>query len=117
MSSKIKAQLSVLFCTGLFVALASPVFTPAQGQMTSKQEKSVSITGCLQNGAQADQYELVAENGKKYEVTGSSVPLKDHVGHKVTVKGKLMGGSTSSSTPEQLEASSIKMISTSCTGK
>jgi hypothetical protein len=59
----------------------------AQARQTESKPKTVTITGCLQNGDEANEYAITGEDGKKYELTSKQVALKDHVGHKVTVTG------------------------------
>jgi hypothetical protein len=44
------------------------------------------VTGCLQNGHAANEYDLTAENAK-WHVKSDNVRLADHVGHKVKVAG------------------------------
>lgn len=61
----------------LGVPLRSPELKP----------KPVKVTGCLQNGDEADEFVMTDKAGKKYELTSKSVKLAEHVGHTVTVKG------------------------------
>jgi hypothetical protein len=52
------------------------------------EHRSQSVTGCLQKGAEASGFVLRSEDGKTWELmSGGSVQLADHVGHKVTVTG------------------------------
>jgi hypothetical protein len=57
------------------------------------QEKSASgkttVTGCLQKGDEAGEYSITGEDGKTYGLRSKTVSLSQHLGHKVTVTGKL----------------------------
>ena len=48
-----------------------------------------TVTGCLQKGDEAKEFSIAGEDGKTYGLRSSSVDLSKHVGHKVTVTGKL----------------------------
>ncbi|HZP22194.1 MAG TPA: hypothetical protein VFB04_02030 [Terriglobales bacterium] len=68
-----------------------PVLLSAQDAM-SKQDnmgnnmgKSMSATGCLKQGSDANGFYLTSEDGKTYELWGKG--LSAHVNHKVTVTG------------------------------
>ena len=45
-----------------------------------------TVTGCLQNGHDASEYDLIAENAK-WHLKSDSVRLAEHVGQKVKVDG------------------------------
>jgi hypothetical protein len=61
--------------------------------------KAITLTGCLQAGGSADTFKLAnvtggpASTNKEWELMGAPASLKmaDHVGHKVSVTGKVMG--------------------------
>jgi len=80
----------------------------------------VTVTGCLSQGAAANQYMLRETSGKTYELSSSTVDLKPHIGHEVTVTGTgAASPSQQSSTAgakgtESLQVSDLKMVSTSC---
>jgi hypothetical protein len=44
------------------------------------------VTGCLQQGHDANEYDLIAENAR-WHLKSDNVRLADHVGHKVKVAG------------------------------
>jgi hypothetical protein len=44
------------------------------------------VTGCLQKGHDANEYDLIAENAR-WHLKSDNVRLADHVGHKVQVAG------------------------------
>jgi hypothetical protein len=66
-----------------------------------------TVTGCLQKGDK-DMYMLTSQDGKKYDVMSKTVPLKNHVGHTVTVTG------APGKTPTSLDVSKLDMVSASC---
>ena len=102
---------------GVFSILTSMVvvgmfLTLVQAQAKEpKQSKDVTVTGCLEQGTGADQFTITDENGKKYAVTSARVPLKNHVGHKVTVKG-LKRGEQADIT--HVRVMSLEMVSKAC---
>src|SRR5690348_14008471 len=51
--------------------------------------KSVTATGCLQKGDEANEYSITGEDGKKYGLFSTKTNLGEHVGHKVTVTGRM----------------------------
>ena len=92
--------------------------TPVFAQDTSNSP--VTVTGCLAQGTGTNQYMLRETTGKTYELSSSTVDLKPHIGHEVTVTGT---GTTSSSQQsstagakgtESLQVSDLKMVSPSC---
>jgi len=68
---------------------------------------NTTVTGCLQQGTQADEYRISGEDGKSYTLKSTSVKLGDHLNHKVSVTGK-------AGTAGDLTVSSLKMVSQSC---
>ncbi|HKD07888.1 MAG TPA: DUF5818 domain-containing protein [Bryobacteraceae bacterium] len=90
---------------------------PAFAQNTSANAP-VTATGCLSQGASAAQYMLKETSGKTYELSSSTVDLKAHIGHEVTVTGTVSSSQQSSTAgatgPANLQVSDLKMISTSC---
>ena len=44
------------------------------------------FTGCLQQGHDANEYQLIAENSK-WHLKSDTITLGDHVGHKVKIAG------------------------------
>jgi hypothetical protein len=76
-----------------------------------KQSKDITVTGCLEQGAGADQFNITGEGGKKYAVTSARVPLKNHVGHKVTINGVKRGEQADI---VHVRAMGLKMVSKTC---
>jgi|HubBroStandDraft_4_1064222.scaffolds.fasta_scaffold36390_2 hypothetical protein len=88
--------------------------------------KTMSVTGCLKQGSDANGYYLMSQDGKMYELWGKN--LGEHMGHTVTVTGmqaKLSPAmeqkkeatekSEAGSAPVMdLKVSTLKMVSESC---
>lgn len=98
---------------------------PAAAQKHSKKAGSVSVTGCLQKGDEANEFSITGSDGKVYGLRSSSVKLADHVGHTVTVSGKLKPeGKDEDEAAEDkengqkeagdIQVSKLKMVSESC---
>jgi hypothetical protein len=108
----IALSVALLSCFG---ALGTGAVSGAGRQATAgSQDKPVTITGCLAPGASSDLYEITDSGGAKYQLTSTKVPLKDHVNHKVSVTGNLVGAGTDQTGPGKLDVTELKMISTSC---
>jgi D-alanyl-D-alanine carboxypeptidase len=109
--------LGVTFGLALLMMLVGAQLTAARQQDESTQkDKAVTLTGCVQNGSQDGQFVLSATDGKTYQLNSSATPLKDHVGHKVTIKGTMMAaGDAPAPGRPQIEVSSLTMVSQSCT--
>ncbi|HEY1343297.1 MAG TPA: hypothetical protein VGF59_37605 [Bryobacteraceae bacterium] len=93
---------------------------PAQTEKHSKSEKTATVTGCLAKGDQANEYKIT-DKGVTYNLfSTANVSMAEHVGHKVTVTGKLTGAKESDSnaanrtTEERLDVNNLKMVSTAC---
>jgi hypothetical protein len=62
----------------------------AQGDSTTKpttHRSTRTLTGCLQNGENANEYLLTTKKGSTWEVKSDNVKLDQHVGHTVTITG------------------------------
>jgi hypothetical protein len=116
-TSTMRRLLGVTFGLALLMMLAGTQLTAARQQDEGMQkEKAVTLTGCVQNGSQDGQFVLSTTDGKSYQLNSSATSLKDHVGHKVTIKGKMMAaGDAQASSSPQIEVSSLTMVSQSCT--
>lgn len=110
------------FCTAVsflaaILAVGLILFV-AQAQQTESKPKTVTVTGCLQNGDEANEYAITGEDGKKYELTSKQVTLKDHVGHKVTVTGTVRREREADESKEgwagQVRVTNLKMVSETC---
>ena len=84
---------------------------------------SMTVTGCLEKGAQADEFTITGEDGKAYNLHSTSVKFAGHVGHKVTLTGKMSKEKEPASPgreratakeANELDVSNLAMVSTSC---
>jgi hypothetical protein len=123
--AKIAAVLSLLVFAG---------FSMAQDTTSSGKSKSDvrSITGCLSQGSSADKFVLNANDGSTWDIKSDKVALADHLGHTITVKGNVSNATMHNMKEEakdaaanagmkksndehgSLEATSVKMVSKSC---
>ena len=67
--------------------LASIGVVTAQDTTKTTHKKTRTLTGCLQKGDSADEYNLTTTKGGTWEVKSDSVKLGEHVGHTVTITG------------------------------
>jgi hypothetical protein len=119
---------ALAFATG--VAAQDPsAANPGAKKDEKSQKQTMKVTGCLREAtATPGEYELTNVTGGKAStyrlVAGSSVSLKEHVGHKVEITGQTAGGSdasspeksptTAASGPEKIDVTSLKHIAASC---
>lgn len=116
-----KSTRSLVLVLAVFFALAVSAFA-ASPQQGSKQAGSLSVTGCLQKGDEAGEFAITGENGKSYELVSRSVKLSEHVGHKVSVTGTLIGEKNEENPKKEagegwsgkIRVSSLKMVSETC---
>jgi hypothetical protein len=66
----------------------------------------VTITACVEKGESADEF-AITENGKKFGIKSSRIKLADHLGHKVTVTGKITRAPGEGEEEEEEEASML----------
>ena len=116
-------QVKFLIPALLSVAL---ICTPVPGaQKKHAAANSVTVTGCLAQGDEPNEFSMKDENGKTYGLFGSAkTNLKSHLGHKVTITGtptkehergekhEAKAGQPEES--EHLNVTNLKMVSTSC---
>ena len=111
------SRLPILFA-GLVVAsgLMQPSF--ARGKGGAKTE---TISGCVVQGPQANEYSIKTQDGKTYAMHSSNVKLSEHMGHQVDVTGSVTNTKEKSEAktglPEeagQIHVTSLKMVSTTC---
>ena len=77
---------NLLLC--LVLLLAGAVCTSAQDASTTKGKAHTrSITGCLSQGDDKNEFLLTAQDGSTWEVRSDSVSLAEHLGHTVTATG------------------------------
>ncbi|MGA9887081.1 MAG: DUF5818 domain-containing protein [Candidatus Acidiferrales bacterium] len=82
----------------LLALLAAITFLPSRlaaqdtgnsGQNAEPSASSTSVTGCLQAGTKAGSFMLTGDDGTVYHLRSKSVDLSEHVGHTVTVTGRV----------------------------
>lgn len=84
-----KAKLStIVYLLVAVLAIGLSLFVVHAWQNESKTA-AITVTGCLQKGDEANVFAITGDDGKRYELTSSDVPLKDHIGHKVAVTGTM----------------------------
>jgi hypothetical protein len=81
MNVKVAMGVIVLF---MFVGAAG--LAQAQDRKTT-HKKTRTLTGCLQKGEDANEYNFTAQNGGTWELKSDSVKLDEHVGHTVKITG------------------------------
>ena len=111
----------ILSCSILAVTLIHPAGS-AWGKGPDKNP--VSVTGCLAQGDEANEFSIKAEDGKTYGLRSSNVKMAEHLNHKVTVTGKVTSEKAKSGKieaktgrPEEdahMKVSSLTMVSTTC---
>ena len=67
--------------------LASVGLATAQDTTKTTHKKTRTLTGCLQKGDDANEYNLTTKKGSTWEIKSDSVKLGEHVGHTVTITG------------------------------
>lgn len=82
MKLKIVTGLIALF---VFAGLAG--LATAQDTTKTTHKKTRTLTGCLQKGEDANEYNLTTKNGGTWEIKSDSVKLEEHVGHTVKITG------------------------------
>jgi hypothetical protein len=95
-----------VFLVALVVAFVLPLKVTAQDK---KDSGSVSITGCFNKGAAADQYVIKDDKtGKETAVTGDAKLLSAHANnHQVTITGTIAKGKDNK---DVMKATDLKMI-------
>jgi hypothetical protein len=99
-----------------------------QTQLRAQEKTSnapVSVTGCISQGDEANEYAIKDSTGKTYGLVRSKVNIKSHIGHTVTITGtpvkeneakeqKEHEKSGKAEESEHLQVTDLKMVSTSC---
>jgi hypothetical protein len=74
----------VMCVIALFVLVGLSV---AQDTTKTTHKKNRTLTGCLQKGDDANEYNLTTKAGGTWEIKSDSVKLDQHVGHTVKITG------------------------------
>jgi hypothetical protein len=123
MTAKLALNLFVVSCLAI-----APAFAQSTTQEEEKKSaKTRSVTGCLSAGDSANEFKLTQDDGSTWEIQAKTVKLSPHVGHTVTVTGKVwhpdMHGAKEKTKEAvdpgakehgHLSAVSVSMVSESC---
>jgi len=72
---------------------SQPDSQDSNGTMTAKPKAEMTtVTGCVQAGKKEGTFKLIGDDGTTYMLRSKSANLADHVGHTVTVSGRVMTG-------------------------
>jgi hypothetical protein len=71
----------------LFMFAGAAGLARAQDTTKTTHKKTRTLTGCLQKGEDANEYNFTAKDGGIWEVKSDSVKLGEHVGHTVKIIG------------------------------
>jgi hypothetical protein len=71
----------------LFMLAGAAGLATAQDATKTTHKKTRTLTGCLQKGEDANEYNLTTKSGGTWEIKSDSVKLDEHVGHTVKVTG------------------------------
>jgi hypothetical protein len=74
-------------CLALFMFASTAGLATAQDTTKTTHKKTRKLSGCLQKGEDANEYNLTTAKGGTWELQSDSVKLGDHVGHTVTITG------------------------------
>ncbi len=105
-------------CAVLLAGLSQPTF--ARGKDSTAN--SATVTGCLTQGDEPNEYAVKGEDGKTYGLKSSKVALAQHLNHKVTVTGSVSHEKektkvSKNGKPEEdmhMKVAELKMVSNSC---
>ena len=108
----------------VFLTLLGIGFVSAPFGTARAADAPVSVTGCLTQGDEANEYAIRDTSGKTFGLKSSKVNLKSHLNHQVTVTGtptkeneaaeKNEKKSGKPEESEHLRVTDLKMISTTC---
>ena len=59
----------------------------AQNTTKTTHKKTRTLTGCLQKGDDANEYNFTTKGGGTWEIKSDSVKLDEHVGHTIKIVG------------------------------
>jgi len=116
----------------LFAGLGTALLYGAPQAGDSKSLATQTVTGCLQKGNEAGGFFIISTENKHWELyADKGVSLADHIGHTVSVTGKLAHRTAAQEEKSQpfekaeaankehadLQVSSVKHISDTCSSK
>jgi hypothetical protein len=102
--------------------VATLLSVPSFARAKTNTGHTATVTGCLAQGDEPNEYTIKSENGKIYGLSSSTVELAKHMNHRVTVTGAVTANNeknttTSAGQPEEdflMKVTNLKMVSTSC---
>ena len=71
----------------LFMFVGAAGLATAEDTTKTTHHKTRTLTGCLQKGEDANEYNFTAKDGGTWEIKSDSVKLDEHVGHTVKITG------------------------------
>jgi hypothetical protein len=71
----------------LFMFAGAAGLAAAQDTTKTTHKKARTLTGCLQKGEDANEYNLATKDGGTWEIKSDSIKLDEHVGHTVKITG------------------------------
>ena len=86
----LEANVNLRIVTGviaLFLFAGTAGLATAQETTKTTHKKTRTLTGCLQKGEDANEYNFTAKGGGTWEIKSDSVKLDEHVGHTVKITG------------------------------
>jgi hypothetical protein len=81
-----KLKMAMAFLS-LFMIAGTTGLATAQSKTKTTHKKVRTLSGCLQTGDSANEYQLTTAQGGTWEIASDSVKLGNHVGHAVTITG------------------------------
>jgi hypothetical protein len=71
----------------LFILVGALGMAQTQDTTKTTYKKTRTLTGCLQKGEDANEYNFAAKDGGNWEIKSDTVKLGEHVGHTVKITG------------------------------
>jgi hypothetical protein len=71
----------------LFMFVGTAGLAAARDTTKTTHKKTRTLTGCLQKGEDANEYNFAAKGGGTWEIKSDTVKLDEHVGHTVKIVG------------------------------
>jgi hypothetical protein len=99
------------------VLLVLPNIAKTQDSDKNTDISTHMATGCLRKGVTANNFALTDEDGKTWELSSQSIPLRPHVGHTITVTGTIPTdpkNSSDAATQNRLLVSKVETVRTDC---
>lgn len=127
-----KTKIAISIVALLLLAGTATLITAQETTKKKTHQKTRTLTGCLQKGEDANEYNFTSKSGSTWEVKSDTVELAPHVGHTVTLTGavshaelhgmkedvkgeaKEHGMDKNAKEHGHLTVTSLKMVSDSC---